>query len=493
MSTPAPKNSEPRFKVVPERVITRRWNAVQSAFLRSTARYLDFEGAVRAGKTTPLIWKLINYAVDRPGIKMLLCRWTQDALDMQLKPKFYEECPKELLGKWNAKEEYQELTGGTMLYIRSLKTSDDAARFSKFSGLTLGVIALDQAEEVPMDVYGALKARLSQVGFPQQFIITPNPPAPNHWITTEFPEAGDLPNHKYLHTSVYDNRAILGDEYIFELEREYPEGHVLRRRFVEGLRGLTAEGQPIYGAIFNRDLHVQNIEFDEHYPLLESWDFGQKHPAVLWSQFLPTGYWNILGEYLGTRQFIDEAVPTAAALRRDLFPGLEHIRVCCDPAGADKQGHGIRQTAVDVLNAHLRQLYGPRVTAQFTTGSNSPTKREYCLQQISGAMTRLVKGRPMLLCHPRCEVLIDGFSGGYVYDDRVYSMAALPNVRRPKKDGYYEHLQNCAEYTWLNYGASSPLSTAPMDLSPRERLRRAQRDVDPYDAPSKRRVSRAGY
>ena len=36
---------------------------------------------MRAGKTTPLVWKLINYAIEYPGIAMMLTRWTQDALD----------------------------------------------------------------------------------------------------------------------------------------------------------------------------------------------------------------------------------------------------------------------------------------------------------------------------------------------------------------------------------------------------------------------------
>jgi hypothetical protein len=478
-----------------ERVVTRKWNLPLSQFLKSTVTYVDLEGAVRACKTTGLVWKIINYAQEHPGIKMLLTRWTQDGLDMQLRPKFYEECPPELLGKWNSKEEYQEFTNGSILYIRSLKTSDDSSRFIKFSGLTLAVIGLDQAEEAPEDVVRALKARLSQVGFPHQFLMTPNPPDPKHWLCSEFPSDGDLPNHLYLHTSVYDNRENLGDEYIAELEREYPPGTVLHRRFVLGLRGLSELGQPVYGAVFKREMHVREVEFDPRFPLLESWDFGQKHPATVWSQFLPGGLWNILGMYMGTRQFIDEAVPAVSALRRTLFPDLTTIRVCCDPAGADKQGHGIRQTAVDVLNSHLRQQYGPSVGASFTTGSNAPSKREFCIQQISGYLSRLIKGRPALLVHPRCDILIDGFEGGYVYDDRSFLAGNLPNIRRVKKDGYYDHSANCVEYTLLNYGASGLQTSQTPNLSPRERMRAEQIDYDEYDQYRRPQqpLSRAGY
>ena len=117
--------------------------------MRATDRFIDFEGSIRAGKTTPLVWKIITYCINYPGIQCMLCRWTGDALDAQLKPKFYEECPKELFptGKargWNAKEEYQEFANGSRVYLRSLKSSDDTARYAKFAGLTLAVIGVDQ-------------------------------------------------------------------------------------------------------------------------------------------------------------------------------------------------------------------------------------------------------------------------------------------------------------------------------------------------------------
>jgi hypothetical protein len=198
---------------------------------------------------------------------------------------------------------------------------------------------------------------------------------------------------------------------------------------------------------------------------------------------------------MGSRQFIDEAVPAVAQLRAELFPGLTTIRVCCDPAGADKQGHGIRQTAVDVLNAHLRLLYGADVGARFVTGANRPEKREYCIQQISNYMSRLVQGRPSMLVHPRCETTIDGFEAGYIFDDRVIAHASMPNIRKVKKDGYYDHLQNTCEYAMLTYG-SAPATTVDVSrMSKHDRLHSLQMDTDEGDTWNVRRStrSRAGY
>jgi hypothetical protein len=47
--------------------------------------------------------------------------------------------------------------------------------------------------------------------------------------------------------------------------------------------------------------------------------------------------------------------------------------------------------------------------------------------------------------------LADGFEAGYVWDDLTVSVNNK-QVRRPKKDGWYEHGQNCAEYLELNFG-----------------------------------------
>lgn len=449
-----------------KRIVEKTWNRPQTEFILCVDRFQDFEGAIRAGKSTPAVWKLINYCQKYPGIQCMISRWTDDATNIQLKPLFYLECPRELLGRgpnptpktaangWNSEESYQEFKNGSRVYIRSLKSADDTARYGKFAGLTLALVWVDQPEECPRDIIQALKGRISQPGFPQQMWLTPNPPGGDHWLIDEFPEDNSIPGHRYIHTSMYDNRRILGDEYIREAEREYPEGTAMRRRMILGLRGLAMIGDAVYGKKFSRQLHVAEVPYIEDYTLIESWDFGQRHPAVSWSQFLP-GRFHILGEWMGSNKFIDEAVPEVAALRNELFPKINVIRVACDPAGANVQGHGVRLTAVEVLNEHLRKTFGQTVGARYLVNANRPEKREWAIQQISGYMGRLVEKSPALLVHPRCSTIIDGFEAGYVFDERKLVNMAFPNIRRPKKDGLYDHLQNTLEYAQLVYGSGT--------------------------------------
>ena len=49
--------------------------------------------------------------------------------------------------------------------------------------------------------------------------------------------------------------------------------------------------------------------------------------------------------------------------------------------------------------------------------------------------------------------LADGFEAGYVWDEHMVSVGNK-QVRKPKKDGWYEHGQNCAEYLECNFGAA---------------------------------------
>ena len=85
--------------------------------------------------------------------------------------------------------------------------------------------------------------------------------------------------------------------------------------------------------------------------------------------------------------------------------------------------------------------------------------------------------------HPRCRLYLDGVEAGYIWDDRSIANSVSPNTRRPKKDGTYDHLQNCAEYTWLNYGpaALTYAEQTKYERSIERRVNALRKDYDPAD------------
>jgi hypothetical protein len=85
--------------------------------------------------------------------------------------------------------------------------------------------------------------------------------------------------------------------------------------------------------------------------------------------------------------------------------------------------------------------------------------------------------------HPRCRLFLDGLEAGYIWDDRSIANSVSPNTRRPKKDGTYDHLQNCAEYSWLNYGpvTMNTKEAAQAERTMGRRANEARKDHDPAD------------
>jgi len=456
---------------VPQDVMDLTFSPAQWAFWNATERYVDFEGAVRAGKTTPALLKVIDSCQAHPGIQWLIARWTQDATDAQLKARFRELCSPDIIVGWNSQEQYFEIAtvaGPTSrIYARGLKASEDAARYVKFAGLTLAGVYVDQPEEIPYDFYTALKARLSQPGYPHQMLLTPNPPHHDHWLAKEFPEDNSHLDHRYIRTTVYDNRKVLGETYIQALEAAYPAGSVLRRRFIEGLRGLSVVGDPVYGGYFQRLLHLQNVAMNPAAPLLEGWDFGHGHPCAVWAQFLPQGALHVLGGVMGVSMFIEDFCPIALQYRSQWFPRPMEVKSTGDPAGQSFSPHGVATSAIDVLKKH-------GVQAQTTPSANRVDQRDVAIQSIAGYMRRLTATGAAFAVAPRFvvvtgkgtsspSVLVDGFDAGYVWAESKAINASTSNTRRPLKDGYYDHAQNCLEYIVLAFGptaGSKPKRTA---------------------------------
>lgn len=499
------------------------WNKPQSHFLTTSAtiggpaQYIDFEGAVRAGKSTPSVVKLARYAVQYPGIHMAAARWTQDALDAQIKPLWRQVAAQRgLTLQWHAEEQYDEVVGtGSRVYLRALHASEDTQRYSKLAGLTLSVIWIDQPEEISNDdedvILAYIPARLSQVGFPHEVWFTPNPVGNDHWVAQWFPLDGGLPPHyHYVHTSIYDNRHILGDAYIADMEARHPPGTAFRKRFIDGDRGLGMAGKPVYAGYFVRSMrfddqavpwHVRpHVEYDRRFPIFEGWDFGYAHPATLWSQFI-NGQWRVLAELMGTNESVDEHSDMALQYRSVLFPHAFRFESVCDPAGFAKSGQGLTQKGSQgqILRSAVEVLQDKGVlVADFETvkGYNHPTT-EYGAIQTTMRLLRQTQGQqPAVIIDASCQTFALGMEAGYIWSERQYS-GTLGSVKSPDKrrDTEYNHLQDCWLYTLLRFGgASLTFEQANRAVAKAEvqALKRAQKDADPYDRLRMRGSARRG-
>lgn len=437
---------------------------------QDTTREIDIEGAIRSGKTTLCLTKELTQLLEHPGMFTLLARWTDDSVYGLLVPLWVTLCQQAGAHlDWNSHEQYYALPNGSRAFVRGLRAQDILQRYSKFRGLTLSRVYVDQAEELPQDIYLELAGRLSQPGFDHQITISPQSVAIDHWIAREFPADHSKPERAYYPLSIHDNAHNLPSSVIPALTRLYPPEHPQHRTLILGLRGMNVIGETVYKGAFVRTLHEGVAEYDQRLPLEMALDFGKHHPCVVFRQISPLGQVRFLGGILGQDLYLDDFLEVALRYRSEWFPNPSQIRECCDPAGASDTSHGT-EGAVKILR-------GKHVHPVYVGDSNSPAMRLAAIERMASQMRRRTADNSESLIVSSSDrwlrvssqstlvdrFLADGYEAGYVWSDHSISVGNK-QVRTPKKDGWYEHGQNCAEYLELNFGnVAKPKVIPPSD------------------------------
>lgn len=472
-----------------------KWVGPVADFFVDQTRHVDLEGAIRSGKTTAALHKVLDSALQHPGINWLICRYSDEDTKTKLKPVWEKLCfDAGVPITWRPDGKYYELANGSKVYCFGLKAQDLTLRYSKFRGITLACIYNDQTEELPYDVYEELSGRLSQPGYPQQIILTPNPTDDNHWLATRFPENNRMVGHRYYRVSLYDNAHNLAPETIQGLEMTYPVGHAKHRPMLLGQRGVNVIGRPVYGALdarepesaaFQRDRHVRPLAMDPNLPLYESIDFGKHHPCVVWAQITPYAELHLLGGILGWNLDLKTFAPIVQQYRQTWFSGYLQLQTCCDPAGSHDNSQGLPENGVSVL----RDLgFAPT----WEPDSNSPAIRAAMIERIASYMRRRGPRGEAFGIHPERWMrispmearphafLADACEAGYVWDAHFVSVGSK-QIRKPKKDGFFEHGMNCLEYIEHNFGGAQPTEEQAMRRAQSVRKREgALKQVEDY-------------
>lgn len=436
-------------------------------FLDQTQQ-IDVEGAVRSGKTTLCLAKVKQLCTEYPGIQGLIGRYSDGDTHAILKPAWRELCDRAGLAMtWNSEEGYDELANGSRVYIRGLKAQDQVSRYAKLRGPTLAFIYIDQAEELPQDIYHECVLRLSQPGYPHQMLISPQTVGIDHWIADEFPADRPLRlGRAYYALATRDNAHNLPPNYIEQQEQNHPPGTPFHTTLLLGQRGATIIGDPVYGTpadgsyigSFVRTRHEGPTPYDSRLALEVGLDFGKSHPCALMRQVSATGQTRYLGGILGHDLTLDPFLVEVLRYVAVWFPSPIETRWCCDPAGMSNP------IGVDMS----RLLHGHGISARVAEDSNSPLVRFATIQQISARMrARDLAGNEAvrvsnddahwirLSAHGASthRMVASAFESGYVWDKHLVSVGNK-QVRKPLKDGWHEHPMNVVEYLECNFGAT---------------------------------------
>ena len=446
-----------------------RWRGPIGAFLQDQTAEIDLEGALSSGKTTACLWKEFNAYQEMPGIWGWMGRYGDGETQTKVKPAFEAVCQQAgCIPTWNAKELCYDFPNGSKAYSYGLKSPDALSRYSKMRGMGVARIYVDQTEELPEDFSLELRLRLRQPGFPHQLVFSPNPPNVTHWLAQQFPADNRIPNRRLYTVSIHDNAHNLPAELLEAALRAYPQEHAKHRSVILGLRGMNVMGEPVYKGAFVRALHEVPLAYDPRLPLEMALDFGKHHPCVIFRQVSPLGQVRYLGGILGQQLYLDDFLELVLRYRSQWFPNPVSLKECCDPAGAADTSHGTSGAVKILREKGFRPIFKP--------DSNSPVVRLAMVERIASHMRRRAADRSEAFAINRDpemwltisekatspdRFLADGFEAGYVWDEHMVSVGNK-QVRKPKKDGWYEHGQNCAEYLEVNFGAAPPVRKRPV-------------------------------
>ncbi len=205
-------------------------NPSQQKFWESQARFLLISGGLGSGKSLIFLLRIIYECMSQDDNYFLVGRQTYQEIQDVLLKEFLDICHPSWI------KEYKKTPHpSAILYTFGGKTSEiifrnlDSMSKGELLGLNLGGFGIDQAEDVPEEIFLTLKGRLRRKGIRHRGLMTSNPKL--SWLYRAFKQAPE-DGYQLIEVSTMENAKNLPPEYVADL-LNYPESW--RRQYVEGV------------------------------------------------------------------------------------------------------------------------------------------------------------------------------------------------------------------------------------------------------------------
>jgi len=395
----------------------------QKVFHKSKVMFRAYMGGFGSGKTKAGCWESIQLSMEEPGNLGVICRKTYLELKDTTQRTFFEECPPEFIKNFRTTDNIVTFKNGSQILFRSLD------QFEKFKSLELGFFYIDEASEIKSEeAFLILAGRLRKKGIKKKTgFLTSNPSNTNHWIYKRFVES-QHPDYFLIKSTSIEN-THLPEGYVEQLKSLYPPEWV--QRYVNGEFGFLSEGKRVYSE-FQESYHVKPVKYHKHLPILRGWDFGWRHPAVVFCQVDPCGNLIVLAENMDANILIYDFAQEILSFCKQEFPEADYLDYC-DPAGKQRSDKSER-TTIQILQS--LGIYPQSKSSQIKDGI-----------LLIRMLLNTNHDNQHILVNPSCTNLIEGFLGGYHFPKNAYENSEDP---MPEKDNYYDHLQDALRYLVTN-------------------------------------------
>ncbi len=226
-------------------------NPSQRKFWTSNKRFVLFSGGFGCGKSLMLVLKAMELALKYPGNFILMGRKTYVELRDSLWKEFISTCPPEFLdGEPHKAEMKVVFKNKSEIIFRHLDTIAE----SEIRSINLGAAFIDQAEDIPKEVFLGLVGRLRREGISEEdrrIYLSCNPALT--WLYADFKQKPGE-DYEVIEASTLENKKNLPAAYIDNLLK-YPESW--QRQFVYGVWDMSLMSDRI---VFAREYIEKLIE-----------------------------------------------------------------------------------------------------------------------------------------------------------------------------------------------------------------------------------------
>ena len=259
---------------------------------------------------------------------------------------------------------------------------------------------------------------------PPQVLLTTNYPSTLHWLYKDFVSMPIDGWMKY-EQSQQENIHNLRPGYYDDLEKDYADRPDLLRTLVRGQWGITVQGKEVYPE-FNRKIHVATFPL---IPLratqvIVGWDNTGLSPAINLSYISEIGQWRIFKEFCFENVSMADATDSLLTWCEATLPKGCKFRHIGDPAGKNRDSN--KQSPADYISGKARD-HGQVITIE--DGIQTFKIRKDCVAgrlgipvlgedgRVISYLPRMIDDEPAMLIDPSCDVILNGFEGGYAYKE----------------------------------------------------------------------------
>lgn len=229
-----------------------------------------FSGGVGSAKTVEHIHELVADMIEQPGSAALMVRRALKDLKRTSWAELLShirDVP-HLIKSYNKSELKITFVNGSTILGDSYDDGDE----TKFQSLNLSHLDIEEMDEMPQNIYTALKLRVGRAGVPKNRIQGRcNPQSPAHWLYKYFIGDRDHPN-KRVHYSLTEHNPFLPPWYVENLRRDLDPKMARRKLYGEWIE-------------INNEMIYHAYSAEKNYRRKEVYQLDPKHPICLMHDF----------------------------------------------------------------------------------------------------------------------------------------------------------------------------------------------------------------